>query len=120
LADLRYAVRSLGRRPGFAAAVALTLGLGVGGTSAIFSLVDGLFLRAPEGVRDAALVRRIYIERDEGSLTSGPGGAAGSFVDYAVLSETLRSVESLASFLSPRPVDLGIGAEVEQVRLGVV
>jgi hypothetical protein len=120
LADLRYAVRSLGRRPGFAAAVALTLGLGVGGTSAIFSLVDGLFLRAPEGVRDAALARRIYIERDEGSLTSGPGGAAGSFVDYAVLSETLRSVESLASFLSPRPVDLGIGAEVEQVRLGVV
>ncbi|MGH7448100.1 MAG: permease prefix domain 1-containing protein, partial [Longimicrobiales bacterium] len=61
LADVRYALRMLVRRPAFTAAVITTLGLGIGGTTAIFSVVDGLFLRAPEGVADASSVRRIYI-----------------------------------------------------------
>lgn len=45
--DVRMAVRNLRRRPGFAAAVVLTLGLGMGGTTAIFSVIDPLMLRPP-------------------------------------------------------------------------
>src|SRR6059058_6247358 len=45
LADLRYAVRSLARARGFAIAVILTLGLGIGANTAIFSVVRGVMLR---------------------------------------------------------------------------
>jgi predicted permease len=44
--DFRYGFRSLLRRPGFAVIVIVVLGLGIGATSAIFSIVDALMLRS--------------------------------------------------------------------------
>lgn len=45
IADLRLAARGLSRRPAFTASAALTLGLGIGATTTIYSVVDGVLLR---------------------------------------------------------------------------
>jgi putative ABC transport system permease protein len=43
--DLRHALRTIARQPGFAAAVVVTLALGIGAATAIFSFVDGVLLK---------------------------------------------------------------------------
>src|SRR5437016_11044684 len=45
--ELRYAIRSVFRDRGFAATIVLSLALGIGANTAIFSLIDGILLRAP-------------------------------------------------------------------------
>ncbi|MGD8276988.1 MAG: ABC transporter permease, partial [Gemmatimonadota bacterium] len=56
LQDLRFAARTLLRRPAFALTAVLTLGLGVGGTTAIFAVVDTVLLRDPPYANPGRLV----------------------------------------------------------------
>ncbi len=65
--DLRYSIRSLSRVPGFTLAVVLTLGLGIGANTAIFSVVRGVLLR-PLPHREGD--RLIYLRHS----VDGPGG----------------------------------------------
>ena len=63
-ADLRYAVRSLTRRPGLTGAAVLTLALGIGSVTAVFSLVNGLLLR-PLPYPDADRLVHVWSEHRE-------------------------------------------------------
>jgi putative ABC transport system permease protein len=67
--ELRHAIRALRARPGFAIVVTLTLGLGIGANTAIFSAVQALLLR-PFPFRDADRLVRISTLRggEEGGL----------------------------------------------------
>jgi predicted permease len=67
LSELRYALRSLARARGFAIAVILTLGLGIGANTAIFSVVRGVLLK-PLPYRDGD--RLVYLRQS----MNGPGG----------------------------------------------
>ena len=57
LQDLRYALRTLARSPGFTAAAVIALALGIGGSSAIFSVVEGVALRPLAAPQSDQLVR---------------------------------------------------------------
>jgi predicted permease len=89
--DLRYAVRLLRRQPGFAAVAILTLALGIGATTAVFTVVNGVLLR-PLPYPDAD---RIVELQSVGR--SGRGGAISpaDFVDYQRLTKTMASVAAL-------------------------
>ena len=60
LADVRYAIRLLIKRPGFAAVAILTLALGIGATTAIFTVVYAVLLR-PLPFRDADRLAHVRI-----------------------------------------------------------
>lgn len=63
--DLRYAVRSLSRRPGFAAVAVVTLALGIGVNSSVFSLANWMLVRPVPGVQEPDRLTRIQLEPDE-------------------------------------------------------
>ena len=70
LQDLRYAFRMLLKQPGFTAAVVLTLALGIGANTAVFSLVNAtLFQRLPVPNRDSL----VYVYRGTSGVFSYPG-----------------------------------------------
>ena len=58
--DLRYALRGLRLKPGFALAVILTLGLGIGANATMFGIVDRLLFRPPAFLDRAGARTRLY------------------------------------------------------------
>src|SRR5688500_11132111 len=59
--DVRYAWRQLRSKPGFTAAVVLTLGLGIGANTAMFGVVDRLLFRSPVYLSAPERVHRVYL-----------------------------------------------------------
>jgi putative ABC transport system permease protein len=108
--DVRYAVRTLRRQPGFAAAALLTLGLGMGATTAIFSLVNAAVLRAlPYPDPD----RLVAIWAGRTGATSQPRlpPANGDIADWRRHTESFAHIAAFA----PRSADLTDGDVAERI-----
>ena len=73
--DIKYALRVLGKSPGFTTVVVLKLALGIGATSAIFTVIDAVMLR-PLPVSDPAALYRIG-DGAEGGIEGGLQGRWG-------------------------------------------
>jgi len=72
LRDFRYAARSLRKHPGFVAAAVLTLALGTGATTAIFSVVYGVLLKPLPFDEPEHLVSLMHATPEGGSRNHGP------------------------------------------------
>ena len=108
--DLRFALRGLLRRPGFTAVVVLTLALGIGANSAIFSVVNGVLLRPLPYDRPGA-VATLWVR--------WPGNPQGelSQPEYWDLREQSRSFTRLAAYASGSLTLTGSG-DPERLRTG--
>jgi len=91
--DLGLTVRSLRRSPGFTLAVVLTLALGLGAASAVFSVVDGVLLRPMPFPEPEELLVVWETDRDGG--TRREPASVPDFLDFR---ERARSLEALAAF----------------------
>jgi predicted permease len=108
--DARYGLRSLLHTPGFTLAALLTLALGIGANTAIFSVVDAVLLRPlpyPEPDRIVALMRR------------HPGGEWNRHTGrrYMEFRDHLRGVDGVAAWLGSSGVNLATGHNAEFVRM---
>jgi predicted permease len=111
LSELKVGARSLGRAKGLTVAVVLTLALGIGANSAMFSLVRGVLLR-PLVNRDED--RLIYIQQ-----RSGDGNANFSMPEIDDLTSHLKSFTSFGDFSTIDFTMIGLG-EPRTVKAGVV
>src|SRR5205823_9541843 len=80
--DVRYALRNLRKTPGFAAIAVLTLALGIGASTAIFSVIDNILME-PFPYPDAQRYFSVQIHDSERSEPGGRGGYIGpELLDY--------------------------------------
>lgn len=95
--DIRYGIRSMSKSPGFVAIAVITLGLGIGANTAIFSVVNAVLLR-PLPFKDPDHVVLVwgYLERYAQTAEKLPSSAG----NYLALKDQTQSFEHLSAFRS--------------------
>ncbi len=116
LQDLRYAVRTLAKTPGFTVVAVLTLALGIGGTAAVFSALELAVLRLPPYPEVERLVAIDVTTTRPGKATDSIGWSYPKF-------ETMRIAASfleLVTATTGRDVTIAGGAEPARLRAEAV
>jgi predicted permease len=118
LQDLRYALRMLRRSPGFAVAAVLSLALGIGATTAIFSLVNAVMLkmlpvRSPEQLVVINWRAKTWPRISHSGNTWGPRG--GPITASSISYPAFRQLRAQNQVLS----DLFVFADLEQANVKV-
>jgi predicted permease len=102
--DLRYAARLLRRNSVFTLTAALSLAIGIGANTTVFTVVNALLLRSPAGVVGAD---RLV---DIGSTRRRGGFGTVSYPNYLDLRERTTTLDAVyATSLFPQPMNLGVG-----------
>ena len=107
--DLRYGLRMLRGSPGFTAIVVLTLALGIGANTAIFSLIDTVLLK----MLPVAQPERLFFIENVG--TQG-GGGAPPYPCFERFRDHTQYLSGIAAFSSPTELKVSIDNQIEQVK----
>lgn len=110
--DLRHAVRGLRLRPGFTAAVVLTLGLGIGANATMFGIVDRLLLRPPAYLDRPQDVNLVYFASTYDGVERYQ--LSTSLMRFHDMRRWTRSFDELAAVYST-PSAVGSGEAAEEL-----
>lgn len=118
--DLRYALRALAKSPGLTAVAVLSLALGIGGNTAIFSVLNTLLLR-PLPFDEADRIVQISDRTPQGIFASADGGLFIDWQDQATQLESIAALHTISRNLTSNgePVRLD-GADVSAEYLRVL
>jgi putative ABC transport system permease protein len=109
LQDLRYSARMLRKSPGFTAVAALTLALGIGANTAIFSVVNAVLLR-PYPYKDAD--RLVWLWETKLPEVPGTNPSPANFLDWQKQNTVFEQLEAV----NVRDFNLVGGANPERIR----
>jgi putative ABC transport system permease protein len=105
LADLRYAMRTLGRSPLFAAVAILSLALGIGANTAIFTLMDQILLRKLP-IRDPDSLVMLYQEGANNGSNMGT-----RMQSYPIYQDYQKKVEPFSEVLCRRLINTSLSVD---------
>jgi hypothetical protein len=108
--DLRFALRGLLKQPGFAAVVVITLALGIGASTAIFSVVNAVLLR-PLPFQNSDRLQVVWGNYRALNIERLPAKAA-EYEDYAKQTQVFDTVAAYSN----HSFNLSSGSEPERVR----
>jgi putative ABC transport system permease protein len=107
LQDIRYALRQLRKSPGFTITVVLTLALGIGANTAIFTLFDQALLRMLPVEKPKELVRFHWTGAFTGSMSSF-GGDSGNYLSYPMYKDLREKNQVFEGILAADRTGLGV------------
>src|SRR5690348_12253462 len=109
--DFIFATRGLRSSPGFAAMVILTLAIGIGATSAIFSIVDGVVFR-PLPFPQSDRIVRLYQVNDKGNRNTV---SQPNFYDWAGRTHSFSAIALLSGWTGTSTVQTPSGPVMARV-----
>jgi predicted permease len=119
LADLRFALRRLGRAPGFAVTVLLTLAVGIGASTAVFSVVNSVLLKPLPYPESSRLVAIHLDAPGAGGLANFSSGLQLSTSMYLTFSDRNQSFSSMGIWYSGKANLTGL-AQPEEVEVATI
>jgi len=111
--DVRYSVRTLLKRPGFTAAVVITLALGIGANATIFTWIKVIFLESLSGVEHPDDLVEIW------GATRNNSALSLSYPDYLDVRDRNEVLSGVVAH-QVLPLNLGRGGKPERVRGAIV
>src|SRR5918994_5769117 len=113
LQEYRFVVRTLLKRPGYAAGIVATLAIGIGATTLMFSLLDAALLRP---LPFAHADRLVFLTGVAGPQRAPRGGSFPEIRDWRAMNQTLEDVAIYEEY----SLNLQAGAAVSRVEAELV